>query len=454
MARQVLRWGSLLAVLAMAGCAPPADDGVVSDAPGLYTRPVKRWILMIADGCGYGQREAHALYRYGWRNTAVWDSFPVQLAMQTHSSEGRAYDPQKAWADREWVLEGYTDSAAAATAMSTGHKTYNKAVGVDLERQPLDHVMAAAEAKGMATGVVSTVPWSHATPAGFIVHQPDRNEYAAIANEMIASNVDVIMGGGHPDFDHDGQPRSDQEYKFVGGEATWQTVLAGQAGGDADGDGQPDPFTPVSSRAEFQALQSGTPPERVLGTFEAAETTQMRRRGYDRDQPYAAPRLTNVPTLTEMSLGALHVLSQDPDGFYLMIEGGAVDWACHDNRGGRAIEEMVDFEDAVKAVVAWVEQNGGWDETLLIVTGDHETGSLTGPNAAGLWASMGYSRAGEMPSIAWHTGGHSNALIPLSAIGCGSDLLVSAATMKDPRRGAYLDNTEVAKTGFALLPQS
>lgn len=452
MARRPRRWVWLLA-LGLAGCTPrrTADTPAAGEPALQATAPVRHVILMIADGGGYGHREAQSLSRYGRPNAAIYDSFPVQLAMQTYSSEGWPYDPARAWADDVWVLDGYTDSAAAATAMSTGHKTYNKALGVDDDKQPLEHVMAAAEATGMATGVVSTVPWSHATPAGFIVHQPDRNEYAAIANEMIASRVDVIMGGGHPDYDDDSQPRTDKEYQYVGGEATWQSLLNGTAGGDADGDGTPDPFQLICSREAFQALAEGPAPKRVLGTFEAAETTQEKRSEPGHTGPYQTPLLTTVPTLAEMSLGALHVLDQDPDGFFIMIEGGAVDWASHDNRNGRMIEEMNDFEDAVKAVVAWVEARHGWADTLLIVTADHETGSVTGPDTDGLWAPMVFTGYGQAPRMSWHTRKHSNALVPLSAVGAQSGLLKTVATMSDPRRGAYLDNTALAEVGFAVV---
>ena len=88
-----------------------------------------------------------------------------------------------------------------------------------------------------------------------------------------------------------------------------------------------------------------------------------------------------MPTLTEMSLAALNVLDNDPDGLYLMIEGGAVDWAAHANQSGRMIEEAIEFERAVEAVLDWVQTNSNWGETLLIVTGDHETGYLTGPDS-------------------------------------------------------------------------
>ena len=99
-------------------------------------------------------------------------------------------------------------------------------------------------------------------------------------------------------------------------------------------------------------------------------------------EPFAAPLNRNVPTLATMSKAAINCLDNNPKGFYLMIEGGAVDWANHANQPDRMIEEQIDFVEAVEAVVAWIESHGGWDETLLILTADHECGLLWGPNSA------------------------------------------------------------------------
>ena len=90
------------------------------------------------------------------------------------------------------------------------------------------------------------------------------------------------------------------------------------------------------------------------------------------------PKIPIVPNLALMTKGALNVLDNDPDGFFLMVEGGAVDWANHANQLGRLIEEQNDFNDAVDVAIEWIKANGGWEKNLLIVTGDHECGYLTG----------------------------------------------------------------------------
>jgi alkaline phosphatase len=131
-----------------------------------------------------------------------------------------------------------TDSASAATAMASGIKTYNGAIGVDINGDAVELVSQRAEALGKATGVVTTVEWSHATPAGFVAHNTSRNEYAAIASEMIYNSAtDDIMGAGHPWFDNNGASiTTANTYKYVGGEITWNDLAAGTAGNDADGD--------------------------------------------------------------------------------------------------------------------------------------------------------------------------------------------------------------------------
>jgi alkaline phosphatase len=310
-----------------------------------------------------------------------------------------------------------------------------------------------AEQKGKATGVVTSVEWAHATPAGFVAHNISRNNYEAIAKEMVNdSAADVIMGAGHPWYDKDGLLKTaPNTFRYVGGQATWDALVAGTAGGDADGDGMADPWTLVQTRAEFQSLMSGSTPKRVLGTAQVYETLQQARSGDALANPYVVPRIETVPTLTEMSLAALNVLDDDPDGLYLMIEGGAVDWGSHANQSGRMIEEAIEFERAVEAVVDWVQKNSNWGETLLIVTGDHETGYLWGPGSDPAWMPIVNNGAGNMPSMQWNSPEHTNSLMVLSAKGDAARMFSRYADQYDPVRGWYLDNTEVADLVFWTL---
>ena len=143
-----------------------------------------------------------------------------------------------------------------------------------------------------------------------------------------------------------------------------------------------------------------------------------------------------------MSTGALNVLNKNANGFFLMVEGGAVDWANHANQLDRMIEEQMDFNASVQAVMDWVTTHGGWSNTLLLVTADHECGYLVGPTA-GTFNDVVDNGAGVLPGAHFNSGDHTNSLIPLFAIGAGSELLAGYADQLDPVRGLYVDNTEI-----------
>lgn len=410
-------------------------------------------ILMISDGWGYNQILATDYYMDGKAGTHRYERFPTKVAMSTYSfgklkdtsddSDG-IYSPDL-WDEFDLFKYNPTDSASAGTAMSTGTKTYDNAIGVDQEEAALKHIADDFEALGRATGVVSSVEFSHATPASFVAHNPSRNDYSGIANEMIKSSAtDVIMGAGNPFFDDNGQPRTtieNKHYQYVGGQATWEALLAGTIANDADGDGVDDAWTLIQDKAAFEALQEGDTPSRVIGVPQVYTTLQQNRGGDKEAGAFAEPFNTDVPDLATMSRGALNVLDNDTDGFFLMIEGGAIDWAGHANQSGRMIEEQVDLNKAVDAVCDWVEKNSSWSETLLIVTGDHETGYLTGTK--GVYDTVRNNGEGQMPTMSWNSGDHTNQLIPLFAKGKGAELFKKVADQKDTVRGNYMDNTEI-----------
>ncbi|MEW6553901.1 MAG: alkaline phosphatase [Actinomycetota bacterium] len=437
-----------------------------TQAMGGRCSKVKNIIVMISDGCGYNQIEATDYYEAGRKKAQAYEHFPVRVGMSTYEYEGPAggpyslpgYDSELAWNDFNYVKGNSTDSASAATAMSTGTKTYNGAIGVDINGVQLEHTAQRAEELGMATGVITSVEWSHATPAGFVAHNASRNNYAAIGQEMIVSSAtDVIMGCGHPWFDDNGQPKvSPNDYRYVGGQAVWDALVAGTAGCgiDADHNGKmDDAWKLIQTRAEFQALMKGRAPKRVCGVAQAYTTLQQARGGDGKAAPYAVPLNQSVPTLVEMTRGALNILDNDKDGFFLMIEGGAVDWAGHANQTGRLIEEEIDFNNSVEAVMEWVRCNSNWGETLLIVTGDHETGYLCGPGSAAAqhMQPVVNNGASNVPGVEWNSGDHTNALIPFYAKGMASHLFRCYADEYDRVRGCYIDNTEIARMISGLL---
>lgn len=451
-----------IAVGAIPAVAATADQSTEAKTP-------KNVIVLISDGAGYNQFDAARLFSTGQSyaqvavNPAtgavtrvpgtpseVYDDYPVQIA-QKHSSAttigaGFAYDPDLAWRDFDWVKNSPTDSAAAATALGTGVKTRNGVIGQTPDNAQLLTVGEQAKAVGKKVGVVTTVPFNHATPAGFIAHNPNRNDYFGLATEMIDSGIDVIIGGGHPAYDENGQPRTPV---FQNGK-TWISE-ADFARVSSDGT----PFEYIETAQEFASVAAGVDvPEKLFGLAKVAETFQYSRAGLGNANvlPYTDPAVADVPSLPTAAQAALNVLGQDEDGFFLMIEGGAVDWAGHANQTTRVVEEQLDFNAAVRAVDAWVEANSTWDETLVIVTADHETGYLAGPNAGGAagWTAL-TGVQGALPAVSWHSGSHTNALVPFFAKGAGSEVLAARATGWDTVRGAYLDNTDVGEAVFDFL---
>jgi alkaline phosphatase len=438
----------------------------------------KNVIVMISDGWGYNQIAATDYYQYGQAGVQLYEEFPVRYAMSTYMDQG-SYDPDAAWNDFYYFMSGATDSAAAATTMSTGIKTHSGAIGVGPDGSPLTHVMQLAEDLGKATGVVSSVEFSHATPAGFVAHNVSRNNYVEIANEMIySSHTDVIMGAGNPCFDNDGNYTgkygdqgqftyegcgSESKHKYVGGTATWADLKDGTVTG---GDGQE--RTVIQTREEFQDMMGGDTPDRVIGIPHAYKTLQYNRSAVDvpcytdeygnevceEPYPYWTDVIETVPTLEEMTKAALNVLDNDKDGFMLMVEGGAVDWAGHGNSSARVIEEQIDFNHAVEAAIDWVRANSNWGETLLIVTGDHETGYLTGPGSNPDWMPVVNNGAGNQPGMEWHSGSHTNQLIPFFAKGDAARQFRHAADGWDPIRGSYLDNVDLGKALFYTIDPS
>lgn len=419
-------------------------------AAGTLCHAQKNVIVMIMDGGGFNQYAAGNIYLTG-NTEGLYKSFPVKLAMSTYpyttsdSKEGRrngSYDPSKAWSSYAYPLLRPTDSAAAATAMACGLKTYNAAIGIDRLGKPVANVIELEIEKGKSGGVVTSVPLSHATPAGFSAHNLKRGNYAEIANEQIfKSKLSVIMGCGHPLYDIDGAKLAKPtNYDYVGGETSWNKIVKGDT-----------PLKFIETRKQFQDLANGKlKTDRVLGIPQVSTTLSSGRTGKG-TTPFEVPLVATLPTLLEMTQGALNVLKQNQNGFCLMVEGGAIDWACHDNNAVRAVEESAMFHQTVKYVTDWVSKNGGWDNNLLIVTADHETGFMWGTGSVKegddrpVLKPIVNNGKGKMPGMMFLSTGHSNSLVPVYAIGRGSERLNAFARHIDPIRGRYLDNTQLIR---------
>lgn len=436
-------------------------------------------IIMIGDGMGFNHVKA-ADYYFG-NQQQEYEKFPVKLAVAHYPAKAGEYEvgnPSSnyysigyntvaAWTDTNYVKQCFTESAAAATALSTGCKTYNNAIGMSVNGDTLLNVLEVAKSIGKSAGVVTSVEFSHATPAGFVAHNVTRINYSQIARDMILkSRCNVIMGCGNPQYDDNGvlQTGKWKDAKYVADSSFWAQFVAGSGkrinfgvnGGsytvsDCDGDKKPDPWTVIQDAEDFGKIMTGPTPKRVLGCPKIYSTLQQSRsmqNGENKDTPpFVTPFVSTVPSLSEMALGAINVLDNNKKGFFLMIEGGAIDWANHGNQKGRLIEEMKSFNDAVSSVIQWVNENSSWDETLLIVTADHETGYLWGDAP---FTPLTYNGPNKLPGMKFNSNNHTNSLVPLYAKGAGSELYNVFADEQDMIRGPFIQNAEISQLIFFL----
>lgn len=472
----------LLAAL-LAACTSPASVPAAVAAPR-----VKHVIVMVADGAGYNTLAAT---RYWTGAPLAVDAGPWQRASmatyalrdgpdlkpglaETAQDPSLVYNSKKAWdttpvsgksevkptydalyAGYEWQRRTAPDSANTMSAMMTGVRTYDGAINVDGAKTNARSAAETAKTAGKMTGSISSVPFNHATPAaGGGAHNASREDYHDLARDMFEGGVlDVIGGGGNPDFDQDGRPVTDENAKgrfdFMPPEL-WAALKAPDA-----------KWMLVQSHERIKAMADGTLrfDKPLAMIVETAQTLQLRRAaGAGEDPASYTPGSTapirNVPSLADMARAALNHVGSDADGFFLQVEGGAVDWAMHVNHFGRMIEEYQAFDDAVRAVIQWVDSADSaatWDDTLLIVTADHDH-LLYGPDTSVPFQPVTNNGAGKLPGYSWANNSHSNHLVPFYARGQGAEDIAALADEIDDftdskgrrfGRGRYLTNVEM-----------
>ena len=370
-----------------------------------------------------------------------------------------------------------TGSADAATALFTGSKTQSARISVSSGGNRLVTIEERSRTFGMASGAISTVELSDATPGAWTAHNDNRGNTYAIADEGFFGDpnttglpADPQYGGGHgPTLPTADVISGDSRSTYVS--TAIKTKLRNESGQDGK-----------HFLVERQSGQDGGD-----NLITASNDPDVFKLAGLFDQTYrladGSGYNSENPTLSESSTAALNVLNRNPNGFILMIEGGAIDWGGHAMNLNYVVGEMIDFNDAVQTVINWIEDpsNGSdWNNTLLIVTGDHETGYLTaGPgifpnqplgtvngstlalekidNNTGFRASWddlnGNSRidTGEPVNWSWNTSSHTNSLIPFYVKGVGAGLFATYATNNDPVRGPYIDETNVFSVMNSVL---
>ncbi|MCB0562742.1 MAG: alkaline phosphatase [Phaeodactylibacter sp.] len=315
-------------------------------------KKAKNVILLIGDGMGLAQASTAFYFQ---KEEPNFVRFPVIGLHRNPPSEALI-----------------TDSAAGATAFSTGYKSYNAAIGVDADSISRETILEIAARKGKSTGLIATSSITHATPASFYAHVPHRNLEEDIASQLPSSPVDFFAGGGLQFFTQ----REDG--------ANYLDTLASRG------------YVVNPQKLERPGNLSL---EHKYGYLLAPEGMPKMQEG----------RGDFLPQATQL---ALDYLGQDKDGFFLMVEGSQIDWGGHDNDAEYVIQETLDFDKAIGVALDFAEKDGN---TLVIVTADHETGGMS-LSAAKVRMQSDYRHINPTFS----TGGHSASLIPVYAYGPGS----------------------------------
>jgi alkaline phosphatase len=261
-----------------------------------------------------------------------------------------------------------TDSGAGATAISTGYRTNNKSIGVSPDNKTLKNIFEYAGDVGLATGLVVTCSITHATPAGFVAHVSNRSEEEDIAEMFTESKIDVAIGGGMKFFNS----RKDNQDLISKLKSEGYTVLSSI-----------DELKKFNNSNKFYAL------------LEKEALKPADKREY---------------SLSTLVKSALDRLSQNKKGFILMVEGSQIDWGCHANSKDQFTNELQDFNKAVNSVLNFAQKDGN---TLVVVTGDHETGGVS---------IVGGDLGGTNLDVKFTTKDHSANAVGIFAYGPGEDV--------------------------------
>ncbi len=315
----------------------------------------KNIILLIGDGMGLSQ--VSSAYYFG-EGTPNFSRFPYIGLSNTSAASDKI-----------------TDSAAGATAFASGVLTYNAAIGVDNDSVPVPTIVEQLSKEGLSTGLVATSSITHATPAAFYAHVKSRNQHEDIAAQLVASPVDFFAGGGKEFFFN----RKDQTNYYDSLSAHGFVI-------DTTALNRPNKLD-SKKRYGFLLADDGMP--RMLdgrGDF-LAKATKM----------------------------ALDHLSQDKDGFFLMVEGSQIDWGGHANDAAYLISELLDFDQTLGVALDFAKQH---KNTLVIVTADHETGGYA---LSSTIEKQGMSADYNEITPTFSTGGHTATLVPVFAYGPGAE---------------------------------
>ena len=312
----------------------------------------------IGDGMGVNQVNGTEMYRAELQNGRIgvepllFTQFPVGTMASTFSA-----------------TNSVTDSSAAGTALATGSKTYNGAIGMDDQKNPLQTVAEKAKKAGKRVGIATSVSIDHATPAAFYAHQPSRSMYYEIATDLPKADFDFYAGSGFL------KPTTTADKK----EAPSIFPMFEEAG-----------YTLARGYNDFKAKVPQAK-KMILIQEEGADVSSL---------PYAIDRKEGELTLAQITESAIEFLTKEKNkGFFLMVEGGKIDWSCHANDAATTFNEVIDMDEAIKVAYEFYKKHP--KETLIVVTADHETGGIalgTGKYALNLQALQYQKNSADMLS--------------------------------------------------------
>lgn len=302
-----------------------------------YAQQAKYVFYFIGDGMGVNQVQGTELYRGELEGkigiTPIWfTQFPYATTATTFSA-----------------TNGVTDSAAAGTALATGNKTQNGTIGMKQDLQTeVSSVAVWAKNKGCRVGVTTSVSVDHATPAAFYAHDPSRGSYYKIGTDLYKAGFDFYAGSDFIDPNNKDNKDGNSENLYTMAEKNGYTIARGYKD-----------YLKKCKKADKMIL------------FQSEKASEKDRTAI----PYAIDRTKDDLTLADITRSAINFLSKDlSKGFFLMVEGGKIDWACHSNDAATAFHEVADMDEAVKVAYEFYSQHP--DETLIVVTADHETGGF------------------------------------------------------------------------------
>ena len=328
--------------------APAAEVQALAATSQALTAP-KYVFLFIGDGMSYPQIQSTSDYLGALNDEDYWQAQPSLDDNQGAILDGPSYlnfmNFEAAGSAVTYDSNSFApDSASTATSIATGYKTYSGSINVD-ETGTIEYETIAEklhEQKGYSVGVITSVNLNHATPAAFYAHQASRSSYYEIGLEMIASDFEYFAGGGL--LSPTGS-EGDQEDLYA---------LAAEAG-----------YTVTRTQADAEKVSADTE-KAILIDEHLADSDAM---------AYEIDRTEDMWSLADYVSKGIEVLSDDEDGFFMMCEGGKIDWACHANDAASTIHDTQALADAVQVAIDFAAEHP--DETLILVTGDHETGGLT-----------------------------------------------------------------------------